>query len=292
MDDQFVFAIISCAATVFSAYIGWKTFRVKNSSHHGKNLISEYAEMLDGDSESQRSFAINEIHAFAIKNKEYRAIICDILCSHIKRINAFEMSPVSGSKAGNIPEVKKILDLLFASGGVFEEEQKDLQHTIFLNWHLGKTHCVRNVNFSGCNFTNCEFHSVIFYNCKMSEAIINNCTFKNNTELNKCLLNGASINNKTLFRNVVIKDSTLKGAKISDVQFVRTDFGSLIFYTADISASKFVHCEIMHCDFTYAHFRNVSMEFKNTKLMNVQIQYFDSLELKYTADTTSNTISL
>lgn len=78
----------------------------------------------------------------------------------------------------------------------------------------------------------------------------------------------------------------------TDVQFVRTDFGSLIFYTADISASKFVHCEIMHCDFTYAHFRNVSMEFKNTKLMNVQIQYFDSLELKYTADTTSNTISL
>lgn len=247
--------------------------------------------MLDGDSESQRSFAINEIHAFAIKNKEYRAIICDILCSHIKRINAFEMSPVSG-KAGNIPEVKKILDLLFASGGVFEEEQKDLQNTIFLNWHLGKTHCVRNVNFSGCNFTNCEFHSVIFYNCKMSEAIINNCTFKNNTELNKCLLNGASINNKTLFRNVVIKDSTLKGAKISDVQFVRTDFGSLIFYTADISASKFVHCEIIHCDFTYATFRNVSMEFKNTKLMNAQIQYFDSLELKYTADTTSNTISL
>lgn len=291
MDDQFVFAIISCAATVFSAYIGWKTFRVKNSSHHGKNLISEYAEMLDGDSENQRSFAINEIHAFAIKNKEYRAIICDILCSHIKRINAFEMSPVSG-KAGNIPEVKKILDLLFASGGVFEEEQKDLQNTIFLNWHLGKTHCVRNVNFSGCNFTNCEFHSVVFYNCKMSEVVINNCTFKNNTELNKCLLNGASINNKTLFRNVVIKDSTLKGAKISDVQFVRTDFGSLIFYTADISASKFVHCEIMHCDFTYAHFRNVSMEFKNTKLMNVQIQYFDSLELKYTADTTSNTISL
>lgn len=291
MDDQFVFAIISCAATVFSAYIGWKTFRVKNSSHHGKNLISEYAEMLDGDSESQRSFAINEIHAFAIKNKEYRAIICDILCSHIKRIDAFEMSPVSG-KADNIPEVKKILDLLFASGGVFEEEQKDLQNTIFLNWHLGKTHCVRNVNFSGCNFTNCEFHSVIFYNCKMSEAIINNCTFKNNTELNKCLLNGASINNKTLFRNVVIKDSTLKGAKISDVQFVRTDFGSLIFYTANIFASKFVHCEIMHCDFTYAHFRNVSMKFKNTKLMNVQIQYFDSLELKYTADTTSNTISL
>lgn len=291
MDDQFVFAIISCAATVFSAYIGWKTFRVKNSSHHGKNLISEYAEMLDGDSESQRSFAINEIHAFAIKNKEYRAIICDILCSHIKRINAFEMSPVSG-KAGNIPEVKKILDLLFASGGVFEEEQKDLQNTIFLNWHLGKTHCVRNVNFSGCNFTNCEFHSVIFYNCKMSEAIINNCTFKNNTELNKCLLNGASINNKTLFRNVVIKDSTLKGAKISDVQFVRTDFGSLIFYTANIFASKFVHCEIIHCDFTYATFRNVSMEFKNTKLMNAQIQYFDSLELKYTADTTSNTISL
>lgn len=291
MDDQFVFAIISCAATVFSAYIGWKTFRVKNSSHHGKNLISEYAEMLDGDSESQRSLAINEIHAFAIKNKEYRAIICDILCSHIKRINAFKMSPVSG-KAGNIPEVKKILDLLFASGGVFEEEQKDLQNTIFLNWHLGKTHCVRNVNFSGCNFTNCEFHSVIFYNCKMSEAIINNCTFKNNTELNKCLLNGASINNKTLFRNVVIKDSTLKGAKISDVQFVRTDFGSLIFYTANIFASKFVHCEIIHCDFTYATFRNVSMEFKNTKLMNTQIQYFDSLELKYTADTTSNTISL
>lgn len=291
MDDQFVFAIISCAATVFSAYIGWKTFRVKNSSHHGKNLISEYAEMLDGDSESQRSFAINEIHAFAIKNKEYRAIICDILCSHIKRINAFEMSPVSG-KAGNIPEVKKILDLLFASGGVFEEEHKDLQNTIFLNWHLGKTHCVRNVNFSGCNFTNCEFHSVIFYNCKMSEAIINNCTFKNNTELNKCLLNGASINNKTLFRNVIIKDSTLKGAKISDVQFVRTDFGSLIFYTANIFASKFVHCEIIHCDFTYATFRNVSMEFKNTKLMNAQIQYFDSLELKYTADTTSNTISL
>ena len=291
MDDQFVFAIISCAATVFSAYIGWKTFRVKNSSHHGKNLISEYAEMLDGDSESQRSFAINEIHAFAIKNKEYRAIICDILCSHIKRINAFEMSPISG-KAGNIPEVKKILDILFASGSVFEEEQKDLQNTIFLNWHLGKTHCVRNVNFSGCNFTDCEFHSVIFYNCKMSEAIINNCTFKNNTELNKCLLNGASINNKTLFRNVVIKDSTLKGAKISDVQFVRTDLGSLIFYTADISASKFVHCEIIHCDFTYATFRNVSMEFKNTKLMNAQIQYFDSLELKYTADTTSNTISL
>lgn len=291
MEEQFVIAIISCAATVFSAYIGWKTFRVKNSSHHGKNLISEYAEMLDGDSESQRSFAINEIHAFAIKNKEYRAIICDILCSHIKRINAFEISPVIG-KAGNIPEVKKILDILFASGGVFEEEQKDLQNTIFLNWHLGKTHCVRNVNFSGCNFTNCEFHSVIFYNCKMSEAIINNCTFKNNTELNKCLMNGASINNKTLFRNVVIKDSTLKGAKISDVQFVRTDLGSLIFYTADISASKFVHCEIIHCDFTYATFRNVSMEFKNTKLMNVQIQYFDSLELKYTADTTSNTISL
>lgn len=247
--------------------------------------------MLDGDSESQRSFAINEIHAFAIKKKEYRAIICDILCSHIKRINAFEMSPVSG-KAGNIPEVKKILDILFASGSVFEEEQKDLQNTIFLNWHLGMTHCVRNVNFSGCNFTNCEFHSVIFYNCKMSEAIINNCTFKNNTELNKCLLNGASIDNKTLFRNVVIKDSTLKGAKISDVQFVRTDLGSLIFYTADISASKFVHCEIIHCDFTYATFRNVSMEFKNTKLMNAQIQYFDSLELKYTADTTSNTISL
>lgn len=291
MDDQFVITIISCVATVFSAYIGWKTFRVKNSSHHDKNLISEYVEMLDGDSESQRSFAINEIHAFAIKNKEYRAIICDILCSHIKRINAFEMSPVSG-KAGNIPEVKKILDILFASGSVFEEEQKDLQNTIFLNWHLGKTHCVNNVNFSGCNFTNCEFHSVIFYNCKMSEAIIKNCTFKNNTELNKCLLNGASINNKTLFRNVVIKDSTLKGAKISDVQFVRTDLGSLIFYTADISASKFVHCGIIHCDFTYATFRNVSMEFKDTKLMNAQIQYFNSLELKYTADTTSNTISL
>lgn len=291
MEEQFVIAIISCAATVFSAYIGWKTFRVKNSSHHGKNLISEYAEMLDGDSESQRSFAINEIHAFAIKNKEYRATICEILCSHIKRINAFEISPVIG-KAGNIPEVKKILDILFASGSIFEEEQKDLQNTTFLNWHLGKTHCVRNVDFSGCNFTKCEFHSVIFYNCKMSEAIINNCTFKNNTELNKCLLNEASIKNKTLFRNVVIKDSTLKGAKISDVQFVRTDFGSLIFYTADIFASEFVHCEIIHCDFTYATFRNVSMKFKNTKLMNTQIQYFDSLELKYTADTTSNTISL
>ena len=291
MEEQFVIAIISCAATVFSAYIAWKSLRGKNSSHNGKNLISEYAEMLDGDSESQRSLAINEIHAFAIKNKEYRATICDILCSHIKRINAFEMSPVSG-KAGNIPEVKKILDLLFASGSIFEEEQKGLQNTIFLNWHLGKAHCVRNVNFSGCNFTDCEFNSLVFYNCKMSEVVINNCTFKNNTELNKCLLNGACINNKTLFRNVVIKDSTLKGAKISDVQFVRTDFGSLIFYTADIFASKFVHCEIIHCDFTYATFRNVSMKFKNTKLMNTQIQYFDTLELKYTADTTSNTISL
>ena len=291
MEEQFVIAIISCAATVFSAYIGWKSFRGKNSSHNGKNLISEYAEMLDGNSESQRSLAINEIHAFAIKNKEYRATICDILCSHIKRINAFEMSPVSG-KAGNIPDVKKILDILFASGGVFEEEQKDLQNTIFLNWHLGKTHCVRNVNFSGCNFTNCEFHSVIFYNCKMSEAIINNCTFKNNTELNKCLLNEASIKNKTLFRNVVIKDSTLKGAKISDVQFVRTDFGSLAFCTAEISASKFIHCEIIQCDLIYTNFSNVSMKFKNMKLMNAQLQYFDLLDLRYIADVTSKTISL
>ena len=90
MEEQFVIAIISCAATVFSAYIGWKSFRGKNSSHNGKNLISEYAEMLDGGSEGQRSFAINEIHAFAIK-KEYRANICEILCSHIKRINAFAM---------------------------------------------------------------------------------------------------------------------------------------------------------------------------------------------------------
>lgn len=118
MEEQFVIAIISCVATVFSAYIGWKSFRGKNSSHNGRNLISEYAEMLDGGSESQRSLAVNEINAFAIKNKEYRAIICDILCSHIKRINAFEISPVLG-KAGNIPEVKKILDILFTAGSVF-----------------------------------------------------------------------------------------------------------------------------------------------------------------------------
>ena len=226
-----------------------------------------------------------------LKNREYRTIICDILCSHIKRINAVEISLVS-DKVYNIPEVKKILDILFTVGSVFEEEQKDLQNTIFLNWHLGKTHSVRNVNFSACSFTKCEFHSVVFYNCKMSEAMINNCTFKSNTELNKCLLNGASIDNKTLFRNVVIKDSTLMGAKIIDAQFVRTDLGRLIFYTAEISDSKFVYCDIVHCDFLHTKFNNVSIELKNTKLANDLIQYFDSLELKYVADTTSNTISL
>lgn len=67
MDNYLVFTVISCVATVFSAYIGWKSSRGKNSPHNGKNLISEYAEMLDGDSESQRKFAINEINAFAIK---------------------------------------------------------------------------------------------------------------------------------------------------------------------------------------------------------------------------------
>lgn len=105
MEEQFVIAIISCAATVFSAYIGWKTFKVKNSSHHGKNQISEYAEMLDGDSESQRQ-------SFAVKNKEYRAIICDILCSHIKRINAFEISTISG-KISNSPGIQPQAECLF-----------------------------------------------------------------------------------------------------------------------------------------------------------------------------------
>ena len=82
MEEQFVIAIISCAATVFSAYIGWKSFRGKNSSHNGKNLISEYAEMLDGGSESQRSFAINEIHAFAIKKRSIEPLFA-ISYAHI-----------------------------------------------------------------------------------------------------------------------------------------------------------------------------------------------------------------
>lgn len=105
MEEQFVIAIISCAATVFSAYIGWKSYKGKSPSRNEKNTISEYAEKLDGDSESQRQ-------SFAVKNKEYRAIICDILCSHIKRINAFEISTISG-KISNSPGIQPQAECLF-----------------------------------------------------------------------------------------------------------------------------------------------------------------------------------
>ena len=257
----------------------------------GEFNLPYYAELLDGTSESQHLIAIKELCEYARNNKSYNNVICEMLCSHVKRINAFEVSKVSGD-FGNSSEIKKILDILFVDDSIFKEEQKDLQNTVFVNWKLSKKNSIRNVNFSGSRFLNCEFHDVVLYNCKMSEAVIDNCTFKNGTEFNKCLLNNAFFRNNTLFRNVVMKDTTFKGAKIADVQFVRTDLDGIIFYNAEISNSIFINCEINRADFTYVDFYKVLLKFKSLELMRAQIKYFDSQDLNYIADVNSYTILL
>lgn len=282
--------IINVVIAVFSAFNSKRTKSKDDEARMDKeSRLSYLAKLLDNDSDSQHLIAIRGLCEYAETNKSSIGVICDMLCSHIKRINAAVLSPVS-DRAENSPEIKRLLEILFDENSIFKDEQKDLQDTFFLNWHLGKTNCVRNVNFSGSVFTNCEFHQVTFYNCKMSAVVIDNCTFKTNMEFNKCLLNKAQIKNNTLFKNAALKDSTLKDAKIDDTDFVRTDMGNSIFYNAELSGCQFIHCDMLRCDFTFAYFRQVTLKFENSNFLEDAIRYFNTLNLTFTIEATCNMI--
>jgi len=212
------------------------------------NRLSKAGELLGNENESARINGVYLLYSLAKEYPlEYREIVFDILCSHIRTITSnAEYKTLCNDRAPN--EVQTVLNLLFVNKegiNLFKGLEADLYASYLNDTNLRDAHfenaflnCVHfeNAILDGANFKHADVESAFFNNALMpganfesarlaktsfENAVLPHVKFMNASFTNQSKLMAARFEGKILEKEELAKDAaSFKNANIYEADFL------------------------------------------------------------------------
>lgn len=255
-----------------------------HSKNERNSRFSKAIELLGNNHESARIGAAHTLISLAKEYKEeYRKLVFDILCSHIRTTTyQNEYRDLYSEKPSN--EIQTIIEILFKkeadNKSLFEGLKADLNgsflkglylHDAAINYANFKdvnltNSKLTNVDFIGTNFLNTNFRTEMLSNCNFQSSVISNSHFEG-TMLNGCHFTDSSIS-YTHFEQTTMFSSHFEGANINMTHFEGVNIDDGHFEGSNISCCLFVGSEIFKAFFNGA-LLNLNVKFCGASIEEV-----------------------